>query len=427
MARQLPPLVAPGPELSREEIQTYARHLLLPHLGADGQRRLRAARVAVVGAGGLGSPALLYLAAAGVGTLGIIDDDVVEPSNLQRQIIHRADAVGLSKARSAARTLAVTSPLVRSTVHEVRLTSDNAAEVLGQYDLVLDGTDNFPTRYLVNDTCDALGKPFVWASLMRTQAQVSTFWRDPLDGQPGVDLRDVFPHPPADGSVPACGDAGVLGVLCGQVGALMANEAIKLITGTGITLLGRVLMVDSLSSQQTEIPIAPRPRASATPSGGHGPSGTAGTVGTAGPSASSASTVASVSEATEVHASRPATPVVWDGAVPVFDEVTPRHLAAELHSGDANGTTPVVLDVREPGEVAIAAIDGSVRIPVDRVEAGEYPEIPRDARLVVHCKTGPRATRAAVALQEAGFTDVSLLMGGMLAWIEQIEPEKPTY
>lgn len=393
MSRHLAPLVAPGAELTRDEIQTYARHLLLPHLGADGQRRLRAAKVAVVGAGGLGSPVLLYLAAAGVGTLGIIDDDVVEPSNLHRQVIHRADAVGTSKARSAAATLASTAPLVRTIVHEVRLTSANAADVLGGYDLVLDGADNFPTRYLVNDTCEQLNMPFVWASLMRTQAQISTFWRTPNDGQPGVDLRDLFPQPPADGSVPACGDAGVLGAMCGQVGSMMANEAIKLITGTGTTLLGRVLMIDSLTSTQYEIPLAPRVRESSAP-------------------------VESMTSGAAAGASceRPR-------PLPMFDELTPEQLATRLGSSDA----PVVLDVREPGEVAVAAIDGSVRIPVDRVEAGEYPQVPLDAEIVVHCKTGPRATRAALALQQAGFTDVSLLKGGVLAWIAQVEPTKPTY
>lgn len=385
MTRQLQPLVEPGPPLTRDEIETYARHLLLPHLGADGQRRLRAAKVAVVGAGGLGSPVLLYLAAAGVGTLGIIDDDVVEPSNLHRQVIHRADAVGASKAQSAAATLRATAPLVHTVLHEVRLNADNAADILSPYDLVLDGTDNFPTRYLVNDTCERLGKPFVWASLMRTSAQISTFWRVPNDDLPGVDLRDLFPTPPADGSVPACGDAGVLGALCGQVGALMANEAIKLITGTGTTLLGRVLMIDSLTTAQYEIPLAPRPRGQVA--------------------------------AAAAPAQQPAC------VLPEFDEVTPTQLAKRLQTPGA----PLVLDVREPGEVALVAIDGSVRIPVDQVEAGTYPDAARDREIVVHCKTGPRAYRAAVALQEAGFDDVSVLKGGVLAWIEQIDPTQPTY
>lgn len=236
----LPPLVAPGPPLTSTQKQRFSRHLLLPQLGEIGQRRLLASRVLVVGAGGLGSPILLYLAAAGVGHLGIIDDDVVEESNLQRQVVHGIADVGRSKVESAAERIAELNPDVTLTLHDVRLTPQNATKILSEYDLVLDGTDNFPTRYLVDDTCTELGLPLIWGSILRFDAQVSLFW-----APHGPTLRDLFPHPPPKGATPSCGEAGVLGAMCGQVGSLMAAEAVKLVAGIGEPLLGRVAEVGS--------------------------------------------------------------------------------------------------------------------------------------------------------------------------------------
>ncbi len=250
----VPPLVEPGPELDLDQIARWSRHLLVPELGEIGQRRLRAARVCVVGAGGLGSPVLLYLAAAGVGRIGVVDSDVVELSNLQRQVLHGSDDLGTPKTASAAGRLRSLDPGVEVVEHRVRLEPGNV-DLLADYDLVVDGTDNFETRYLVNDACVRLGLPEVWGSVLRFDAQVSVFWGRPPLGVPAVHLRDLFPEPPAPGEVPSCAEAGVLGALCGQVGALMAIEAIKLITGVGRPLLGRVLVGHALTATWTEIPL----------------------------------------------------------------------------------------------------------------------------------------------------------------------------
>ncbi len=256
----VPPLVEPGPPLSSAEVARFSRHLLLPTLGPDGQRRLRNARVCVVGAGGLGSPVLQYLAAAGVGTLGIVDSDHVELSNLQRQVVHVVADLGRAKVASAAESVAAIDPAITVVRHELRLAPENV-ELLTRYDLVIDGTDNFATRYLVNDACVRWGLPEVWGSVLRFDAQVSVFWgRPPVDsGLAAVQLRDLFPEPPEPGSVPSCADAGVLGALCGQVGSLMAVEAVKLITGIGRPLLGRVLVLDALEQRWTEIPLIGAP------------------------------------------------------------------------------------------------------------------------------------------------------------------------
>jgi len=382
----LPPLVEPGPPLDRAQRQRYARHLLIPALGDAGQRRLQAARVCVVGAGGLGSPALLYLAAAGVGHLTIVDDDAVDLTNLQRQVIHDDAAVGTPKVASAAARLRALNPAIEVVERPLRLTRANAADVLRGHDLVLDGTDNFPTRYVVNDTCAELGLPYVWASVYRTQAQVSVFWKNPPAGAVGVDLRDLFPTAPDPATVPNCGDAGVLGALVGQVGSMMATEAIKLICGVGEPLLGRVAFLDVLEGRQVEIPLRPR-------------------VEPAPPVRPEEDAAASC------HA--PGSPV---GAV------APRALAAEL----ASATPPVVVDVREPGEVALVAIPGTVHLPLADFLAGP-PAFAPDADVVVHCKTGPRAERAAAALAASGHRRVRTLTGGVLAWIDEVDPTLTRY
>src|SRR5215218_1160296 len=237
----LPPLVAPADELTIDEVRRYSRHLIIPDVGMDGQKRLKNARVLVIGAGGLGSPALLYLAAAVVGTLGIIDFDTVDESNLQRQIIHGQSDIGKSKAQSAKESIVETNPFVKVVLHDVRLDNDNVLEIFGQYDLIIDGTDNFATRYMVNDAAVLLGKPYVWGSIYRFDGQVSVFWNEH-----GPNYRDLYPVPPPPGMVPSCAEGGVLGVLCATIGAIQATEAVKLITGIGETLLGRLMVYDAL-------------------------------------------------------------------------------------------------------------------------------------------------------------------------------------
>ena len=258
---RLAPLVEPGPALSGEEAERFARHLPVAGIGEEGQRRLRAARVCVVGAGGLGSPALLYLAAAGVGTLGVVDADAVELANLQRQVLHATAGVGTPKAASAAARLAELDPGVRVVEHQVRLEPGNAEDVLAGYDLVVDAVDNYPTRYLISDACAGLGIPVVWGAVLVTRAQVSVFWSRPvgLDGPVGgITLRDLYPEPPDPASWVTAAQVGVLGAMCGQVGALMATEAVKLITGAGEPLFSRVLYLDTMAATAAELPLAPR-------------------------------------------------------------------------------------------------------------------------------------------------------------------------
>lgn len=381
-------LVAPGPPLSAEQVTRYARHLLLPTVGEEGQRRLLSARVAVVGAGGLGSPALLYLAAAGVGTLTVIDDDAVDATNLQRQVIHDAMSVGLPKVESAVDRVRGLNPDCTVRGRCERITADNAAELLADHDLVLDGSDNFETRYAVDAACAELGLPLVWAAVFRTAAHLTTFWTAAPEGQPAVGLRDLFPEPPLPGSVPACGDAGVLGALVGQVGSMMASEAIKLITGTGEPLLGRVLYVDSLASTQREIPLAP-----------------SGRYGTPQPGAATGA-------APEPAAERP-----------------PRVSASDLAARLANGSAPFVLDVRESAEVAFGTVPGAVHVPVAALTEGDPEDlgVPRDRDVVLVCKMGPRADLAAGSLRAHGYERLSVLDGGMLAWIDDVDPTLPRY
>jgi molybdopterin/thiamine biosynthesis adenylyltransferase len=237
----LPPLVEPADELTIDEVRRYSRHLIIPEVGMSGQKRLKNAKVLVIGAGGLGSPALLYLAAAGVGTLGIVEFDTVDESNLQRQIIHGQSDIGKSKAQSAKESILETNPNTNVVLHEVRLDNDNVFEIFEQYDLIVDGTDNFATRYLVNDAAVLLGKPYVWGSIFRFEGQASVFWEDAPNGQ-GLNYRDLYPEPPPPGMVPSCAEGGVLGVLCASIGSIMVTEAVKLITGIGEPLLGRLMV-----------------------------------------------------------------------------------------------------------------------------------------------------------------------------------------
>jgi adenylyltransferase/sulfurtransferase len=395
----LPPLVQPAAELTAAELARYGRQVILPGLGAEGQRRLKNARVLVIGAGGLGSPTLLYLAAAGVGTLGIVDDDVVEESNLQRQIIHGTSDIGRSKARSAQDSIAELNPLVAVRTYEERLTPDNAVALFGEYDLIIDGTDNFATRYLVNDAAVLARKPYVWGSIFRFAGQVSVFWDDAPDGpggeRRGVNYRDVYPEPPT-GPVPSCAEGGVLGLLCASVASIMGTEAIKLIAGIGEPLLGRLMMYDALAMTYRTIDVRKDPQAAPiTALADYGPP----------PGAQQ--------EAAEEGAAE-------EEAV----GLTPQELRDLLDAG-----APVVLiDVREPVEWEVNRIDGAVLIPAATLETGAGRAlIPAGGIPILYCKTGLRSTAARAALARAGFAGARHLQGGIVAWALQFDPDMAMY
>jgi adenylyltransferase/sulfurtransferase len=389
----LPPLVEPATELTREEVARYSRHLIIPDVGMAGQKRLKNAKVLVVGAGGLGSPALLYLAAAGVGTLGIVDFDVVDESNLQRQIIHGHSDIGRPKAESARDSIREVNPLVTVRLHEQRLEASNALDIFAGYDLVVDGTDNFATRYLVNDACVLLGKPYVWGSIFRFEGQVSVFWADPPGGVPGVNYRDLYPEPPPPGMVPSCAEGGVLGVLCASIGSVMVTEAIKLITGIGETLLGRLMVYDALEMTYRTIRIRRDPAAEP------------------------------VTGLVDYEAF---CGVVSDSAVQAAagSTITPGELKARFDAGEDF----MLVDVREPHEFEIVRIPGAVLIPKDRILSGEaLSELPQDRPIVLHCKSGVRSAEALAALHSAGFRDAVHVGGGVLGWAREVDPSLPTY
>ena len=380
----------PAADLTSAEVERYSRHLIIPEIGALGQRRLKNAKVLVIGAGGLGSPALLYLAAAGVGTLGIIDDDAVDLSNLQRQVIHGVADVGRPKIESARDAVARLNPLVDVRLHDVRLDASNALELFSGYDLILDGADNFATRYLVNDAAAILGKPYVWGSIFRFDGQVSVFWE-----KHGPTYRDLYPEAPPAGSVPSCGEGGVFGMLCAAVGSLMVTEAVKLITGVGRSMLGRVALFDALGGSWREIRVAKDPAAEP------------------------------ITELTDYEAFCVITP-----AAPADTEhtVTATQLATMLASRKAGLKDFELVDVREAGEHDIVRIDGAVLIPQGRILAGEaWQDLPQDRDIVFHCKAGTRSANVLAAAQKAGYQRVSHLDGGILAWVRDVEPDKPVY
>ncbi|TDF93152.1 molybdopterin-synthase adenylyltransferase MoeB [Arthrobacter terricola] len=386
----LPPLVEPADALTTEEVERYSRHLIIPEIGATGQRRLKNAKVLVIGAGGLGSPALLYLAAAGVGTLGIVDDDAVDLSNLQRQIIHGVGDVGRPKIESARDAIKALNPLVNVQLHDARLDSSNALELFSGYDLILDGADNFATRYLVNDAAAILGKPYVWGSIFRFDGQVSVFW-----DKYGPSYRDLYPEAPPAGSVPSCGEGGVFGMLCAAVGSLMVTEAVKLITGVGRSMLGRVALYDALGGSWREIKVSKDPAAEP------------------------------ITELTDYEAFCGITPEPAAGAVRT---VTATELSGMLAARAAGERDFELIDVREAGEHEIVSIDGSVLIPQGRILAGEaWADLPQDKDIVFHCKGGTRSAAVLAAAQRAGYTRVSHLDGGILAWVRDVEPAKPVY
>jgi len=384
----LPPLVEPAAELTVDEIRRYSRHLIIPDVGVDGQKRLKNAKVLCVGAGGLGSPALMYLAAAGVGTLGIVDFDTVDESNLQRQIIHGQSDIGRSKAESAASSVREINPYVNIQIHDVSLDNDNVFDIFGQYDLILDGTDNFATRYLVNDACVLLGKPYVWGSIYRFDGQVSVFW-----DQHGPNYRDLYPEPPPPGMVPSCAEGGVLGVLCASIGSIMVTEAIKLITGIGDPLLGRLMVYDALEMTYRVIKIRKDPNG------------------------------------------EPITGLIdyddFCGAVSTEAEeavVDSTITARELKDWQDAGKDFFLIDVREPAEYEIVKIPGSTLIPKGEFLNGEaLAKLPQGRQIVLHCKSGVRSAEALAAVKAAGFADAVHVQGGVLSWVKQIDPSLPSY
>lgn len=398
----LPPLVEPGPPLTPEETTRYSRHLLLPGIGSEGQRRLRNARVLVIGAGGLGSPALLYLAAAGVGTIGVIDVDEVDTTNLQRQIAHGEADVGRPKVDSARDAVARINSSVAVETHRERLDADNAVDLFSRYDLILDGTDNFATRYLVNDAAELAGKPYVWGSLYRFSGQVSVFWATAPNGR-ARSYRDLYPQAPPAGTVPSCAEGGVLGALCGTIGSLMVTEALKLITGIGDSLLGRVLVYDAaaMSIRTLTLPADPH-RAPVTELIDY-----------------DAFCGIAPAQPAETGEADPAT--ADGGAALTID-------AAELERRRRSDHPPVLIDVREPVEWEIISIPDAIGIPVGRILAGPgLDEVPRDVPLVLYCKTGIRSAYALDAVRAAGFADAVHLAGGIVAWSAHVQPAAATY
>ncbi|MEO7125451.1 MAG: molybdopterin-synthase adenylyltransferase MoeB [Nakamurella sp.] len=386
----LPPLVEPGEPLTPSETERYSRHLLIPEVGSVGQRRLRRARVLVLGAGGLGSPALLYLAAAGVGTIGIVDFDTVERSNLQRQIVHTEQSIGMPKTASAAEAIERVNPGVRVVCHNVRMTTDTVVDVFAGYDLVLDGTDNFATRYLVNDACAMLHMPYVWGSISRFEGQVSVFWADY-----GPNYRDVYPTPPPAGSVPSCAEGGVLGVLCASIGSIMATEAIKLICGIGRSLLGRLIIYDALEMSYRTVNVSVDP---------------------------AAAPISGFIDYDEFCGVDPAPgSMTVDGTA---DSLSPVGLKSLL---DAHEDL-LLVDVREPGEHELVAISGDVLIPQGQILTGAaFATLPRDRDIVLYCHSGVRSAACLKALRSAGFGRVRHLKGGIAAWADEVDPSLPRY
>ncbi len=394
----LPPLVEPAPELSVDEVRRYSRHLIIPDVGMTGQKRLKNAKVLCVGAGGLGSPALMYLAAAGVGTLGIAEFDTVDESNLQRQIIHGQKDIGRSKAESARDSVLEINPYVNVQLHEVRLDSTNVMEIFADYDLIVDGTDNFATRYLVNDACVLLKKPYVWGSIYRFDGQASVFW-----AEYGPCYRCLYPEPPPPGMVPSCAEGGVLGVLCASIGSIQVTEAIKLLAGIGDPLVGRLMVYDALEMSYRQVKIRKDPHCAVC---GENPT---------------------VTELIDYEAfcgsiSTLAAEAAKDSTISVRD------LKSMLDARDRGEDDFVLIDVREPGEFEIVQIPGAILIPKgDFMDGSALADLPTDKRIVLHCKVGGRSAEALAVVKGAGFSDAVHVGGGVLAWVNQIEPDKPTY
>lgn len=378
------------PELTSEEIGRYSRHLILDEVGVEGQRRLKGGRVLCIGSGGLGSPLLLYLAAAGVGRIGLVDFDVVDASNLQRQIIHGTSSVGVPKVRSAAARIHDLNPNVVLDIFEEPLTSENALRILADYDVIVDGTDNFPTRYLVNDACVILGKPNVYGSIFKFEGQASVF-----NYQGGPNYRDLYPEPPPPGLVPSCAEGGVLGILPGVIGCIQATETIKILLGQGTSLSGRLLLYDALNMRFRELKLRRDPDA------------------------------------------KPITQLIdyqeFCG-MPNVNNAPPAEPFARISVTDAKarldaGWAPFVLDVRRANEAEIVKLSFADRLQPHTEVLQIAGELPRDRDILIHCKMGGRSAAAAQALAEAGFDPQRLfnLEGGITAWAQQVDPSLPTY
>lgn len=392
---KVPPLVAPGPSLTVDEVKRYSRHLIIPDVAMVGQRRLMNAKVLCVGAGGLGSPALMYLAAAGVGTLGIAEFDKVDESNLQRQIIHGQSDIGKSKALSAKESIAEINPYVQVNIHEVRLDVSNVMELFAQYDLIVDGTDNFATRYLVNDACVLLGKPYVWGSIYRFDGQASLFW-----AEYGPCYRCLYPEPPPPGMVPSCAEGGVLGVLCASIGSIQTTEAIKLITGVGETLIGSLIVYDALEMTYRKIKVRKDPNCPVCSSN---PSQTQ---------------LLPDYEAFCGALSEKAEKAVQDSTISVIELKKMLDSSAEIF----------LVDVREPSEWEIVRIPGAVLIPKQEfLDGSALSKMPNNKKIVLHCKGGVRSAECLAIVKNAGFSDAVHVSGGVVAWAKQIDPSLPVY
>jgi len=390
----LPPLVEPAESLSIDEVRRYSRHLIIPDVAMSGQKRLKNSRVLIIGAGGLGSPALLYLAAAGVGTLGIVDFDTVDESNLQRQVIHGQSDIGKSKAQSARESIHEINPLINVVLHEERLENDNVFEIFNQYDLILDGTDNFATRYLVNDAAVLLNKPYIWGSIYRFDGQASVFW-----AENGPCYRCLYPEPPPPGMVPSCAEGGVLGVLCAAIGSIQATEAVKLLMGIGDPLVGRLMIYDALEMTYREVKIRKDPEC---PICGKNPT------------------------ITELIDYESFCGVVSEEALEAAagSTIIPTELKDMIDRGD----NIFLVDVREPAEYEIVSIPGAVLIPKGEFLNGSALEkLPQDKRVVLYCKTGIRSAEALAIVKGAGLADAVHVGGGVVGWVNQVDPTLPSY
>lgn len=395
MVVSVPTAVNTLPELSNEEIKRYSRHLIMPEIGVEGQRRLKSSSVLCVGAGGLGSPALMYLAAAGLGRLGIVDFDVVDYSNLQRQVIHGTSDIGRTKLESARDRINALNPYVEVQTHEMALSSENALDLFAQYDVILDGTDNFPTRYLVNDACVISGKPNAYGSIFRFEGQASVFAADD-----GPCYRCLYPEPPPPGLVPNCAEGGVLGVLPGIIGVIQATEAVKVLLGIGEPLVGRFLIYDALRMRFRELKLRKDPDC---PVCGTNP------------------TVTALIDYEQFCGIRSEVDNPSEVGVANW-EITPVELKRRLDTGE----NVLVLDVREPNEYQINRIDGSTLIPLGELPR-RYQELDKSRLIVCQCKSGGRSAKAMEFLQSVGFTDVKNLQGGILTWIDTVDPSQPKY
>ncbi|MBL1174302.1 molybdopterin-synthase adenylyltransferase MoeB [Pantanalinema sp. GBBB05] len=382
-------------QLTKEEYERYSRHLILPEVGLDGQKRLKAASVLCIGTGGLGSPLLLYLAAAGIGRIGIVDFDVVDHSNLQRQVIHGTSWVGKPKIESGKNRILEINPYCQVDLYETRLSSENALDIVKDYDVVVDGTDNFPTRYLVNDACVLLNKPNVYGSIFRFEGQATVF-----NYEGGPNYRDLYPEPPPPGLVPSCAEGGVLGILPGVIGVIQATETVKIILGTGNTLSGRLLLYDALNMKFRELKLRPNPERP----------------------------VIEKLIDYEMFCGIPQAKAAEAQAQAEMREITVHELE-RLMSGES-ADTYVLLDVRNPNEHQIARIPGAVLVPLPDIENGDgidkVKELANGSKLIVHCKSGMRSAKAIGILKQAGIEGTNV-KGGILAWSREIDSSVPEY